>query len=448
MAASPGSTHGPTGWFRRSALAGARSRWRRARARCGWPMRTVTRSWRSTLAAGYPAGPFGWKILRAGWRPGSARCGSPSRWRTNWSGSIRSAERSWPRSGSAPAPGRSRRAAARCGWSTRWTGRSRGWTPRATPCPRPCRSGTRRPRSQPARAASGLPTKAAGALVSVDPRTGTVRRRDTIGAAPAAVTLLGQTPWVAAGAPAGREHRGGTLRVEYSAIQVLDPADPNDVHPAIWRATGDGLVALAQASGAAQLVPDLATAVPVPTDGGRTYVFRLRPGNPLLDRRAGPRLRPAPRARAAVRHEQPGRPLLLGPARSGGMHAAARCLRPVARGHHRRPDRHHHPPPDPPRPGPAVQADAAGGEAGAARNPPRAPGHPADPLHRALPGRPAHPRPAAAARPQPAFPRVVPGGPARRLPRPHRHPDGQQPQPPGPGGPATARPTWRSRSGP
>jgi YVTN family beta-propeller protein len=53
-------------------------------------------------------------------------------------------------------------AAARCGWSTRWTGRSRGWTPRATPCPRPCRSGTRRPRSRPARAASGLPTKAPG----------------------------------------------------------------------------------------------------------------------------------------------------------------------------------------------------------------------------------------------------------------------------------------------
>src|SRR6185437_3995293 len=91
----------------------------------------------------------------------------------------------------------------------------------------------------------------AGALVSVDPRTGTVRRRDTVGAAPATVTLLGQTPWVAAGAPAGREHRGGTLRVEYSAIQVFDPADPNNVHPAIWRATGDGLVALAQASGAA-----------------------------------------------------------------------------------------------------------------------------------------------------------------------------------------------------
>jgi len=117
-----------------------------------------------------------------------------------------------------------------------------------------------------------------GKLVSVDPRTGTVRRRYTIGAAPAAVTLLGGSPWVAADAPAGREHRGGTLRVQYSAFTTLDPADYSDAHPAIWRATGDGLVALVQVSGAAQLVPDLATTVPLPTDGGRTYAFRLRPG--------------------------------------------------------------------------------------------------------------------------------------------------------------------------
>lgn len=115
-------------------------------------------------------------------------------------------------------------------------------------------------------------------LVAVDPGTGTVRRRYPIGAAPAAVTMLGASPWVAADAPAGREHRGGTLRVQYSTFSTLDPADYLDVHPAIWRATGDGLVALAQASGAAQLVPDLATTVPLPTDGGRTYAFRLRPG--------------------------------------------------------------------------------------------------------------------------------------------------------------------------
>ena len=44
--------------------------------------------------------------------------------------------------------------------------------------------------------------------------------------------------------------------------------------------TGDGLVALNQVSGlaGAQPVPDLATSLPTPTDGGRTYTFLLRPG--------------------------------------------------------------------------------------------------------------------------------------------------------------------------
>ena len=118
----------------------------------------------------------------------------------------------------------------------------------------------------------------AGAVVSVDSQTGAVTGRYTVGAAPAAVTLFGATLWVAAGAPIGRAHRGGTLRVEYSKIGELDPAFASDVHPAIWRATGDGLVALTDAAGAAQLVPDLATAVPTPTDGGLTYAFRVRPG--------------------------------------------------------------------------------------------------------------------------------------------------------------------------
>jgi YVTN family beta-propeller protein len=118
----------------------------------------------------------------------------------------------------------------------------------------------------------------AGQLVAVDPATGTVRRRYTGGAAPVAVALVGRTPWVAASAPAGREHRGGNLRVRYAGVRTVDPAIPFEVHPDIWRATGDGLVALADTSGGAQLVPDLATTVPVPTDGGLTYAFRLRPG--------------------------------------------------------------------------------------------------------------------------------------------------------------------------
>ena len=44
--------------------------------------------------------------------------------------------------------------------------------------------------------------------------------------------------------------------------------------------TGDGLTAFNQVSGLAgtQPVPDLATSLPAPTGGGRTYTFQLRPG--------------------------------------------------------------------------------------------------------------------------------------------------------------------------
>ena len=42
---------------------------------------------------------------------------------------------------------------------------------------------------------------------------------------------------------------------------------------------GDGLVAFEPIGGTnATLVPDLATSIPTPTDGGRTYTFELRPG--------------------------------------------------------------------------------------------------------------------------------------------------------------------------
>jgi YVTN family beta-propeller protein len=117
-----------------------------------------------------------------------------------------------------------------------------------------------------------------GGLVAVAPETGAAGREHAVGASPVGVTLVGDTPWVIGGAPAGAEHRGGTLRVRYSKFQHLDPAEPFDIHPAIWRATGDGLVAVASASGVPQVIPDLALTVPEPTDGGRTYSFQLRPG--------------------------------------------------------------------------------------------------------------------------------------------------------------------------
>ena len=42
---------------------------------------------------------------------------------------------------------------------------------------------------------------------------------------------------------------------------------------------GDGLVAFEPIGGTnSTLVPDLATSIPTPTDGGRTYTFELRSG--------------------------------------------------------------------------------------------------------------------------------------------------------------------------
>ncbi len=76
-------------------------------------------------------------------------------------------------------------------------------------------------------------------------------------------------------------HRGGT-------ITLLAPADPGSVDPAInygtfWAQlilTNDGLVAFKKVDGVegTKIVADLATDVPAPTDGGKTYTFHLRKG--------------------------------------------------------------------------------------------------------------------------------------------------------------------------
>jgi peptide/nickel transport system substrate-binding protein len=74
-------------------------------------------------------------------------------------------------------------------------------------------------------------------------------------------------------------HRGGTLRVR-SSLRL----DQNDTHlccntpPALRNASYDALLGISVTPGAAgTLVPNLALGVPRPQDGGRTYVFRLRP---------------------------------------------------------------------------------------------------------------------------------------------------------------------------
>jgi peptide/nickel transport system substrate-binding protein len=78
-------------------------------------------------------------------------------------------------------------------------------------------------------------------------------------------------------------HRGGTLTV-WGNVAWFDSIDPAlAYHPdsvAILSNTNDGLVGFQHTGGleGTRPVPDLALAIPEPTDGGRTYTFRLRPG--------------------------------------------------------------------------------------------------------------------------------------------------------------------------
>jgi YVTN family beta-propeller protein len=101
-------------------------------------------------------------------------------------------------------------------------------------------------------------------------------RRIATQSAAVALAVVGEELWFATGASTA-SHRGGTLR-----IVSADPpdADPNGFGPDLVSLTFDRLVGYRHVGGIAgsELVPDLATAIPTPTDGGLTYTFRLRPG--------------------------------------------------------------------------------------------------------------------------------------------------------------------------
>ena len=97
------------------------------------------------------------------------------------------------------------------------------------------------------------------------------------GPAPAALAVVKDQVWFVAGASAAR-HRGGTLRVVSPFPPGTDPVMFGS--ESVMNLTGDGLVGYRRVGGisGATLVPDLATSLPKPTDGGTTYTFQLRPG--------------------------------------------------------------------------------------------------------------------------------------------------------------------------
>ena len=117
-------------------------------------------------------------------------------------------------------------------------------------------------------------------LDRINPQTGQVNTVH-LGSSPRGMAAAGPGVWVAARPFAAASHRGGTFTVVNGSLPDRDPVQaysPGDV-PAL-ATVYDGLVALRRAGGAAgfTLVPDLATTLPRPTDGGTTYTFRLRPG--------------------------------------------------------------------------------------------------------------------------------------------------------------------------
>jgi peptide/nickel transport system substrate-binding protein len=79
-----------------------------------------------------------------------------------------------------------------------------------------------------------------------------------------------------------QDHYGGTLKiVAASAGGTIDPqVNYTNQYWQLFVNVYDGLVTFGKASGPAsnKIVPDLAVAIPTPTDGGTTYTFTLRPG--------------------------------------------------------------------------------------------------------------------------------------------------------------------------
>jgi peptide/nickel transport system substrate-binding protein len=126
-------------------------------------------------------------------------------------------------------------------------------------------------------------TLANGRVAKVDARSARVLQTTRLGGEPAAVVSEGPNAWVATLA-APSSHRGGTLRLESDVLSECRCLDPLAlVTGAGWQLADlvyDGLVAYRRVGGpaGATLVGDLAEAVPRPTNGDRTYVFRLRPG--------------------------------------------------------------------------------------------------------------------------------------------------------------------------
>jgi ABC-type transport system substrate-binding protein/DNA-binding SARP family transcriptional activator len=123
----------------------------------------------------------------------------------------------------------------------------------------------------------------AGTLSRIDSRSNAVTGVP-VGSSPRALAVVGDGVWAASGAFDSADHVGGTLTVEGEPKFEASYVDPTAAYSppliSMLRLAYDGLVAFSRPGGLSgqTIVPDLARAVPQPTDGGRTYVFTIRRG--------------------------------------------------------------------------------------------------------------------------------------------------------------------------
>jgi YVTN family beta-propeller protein len=113
----------------------------------------------------------------------------------------------------------------------------------------------------------------------IDSRRDLVVHTTRVGGGPTAVVSASGGVWV--GTRNLYAHRGGTLVLLHTNPLSLDPALQVDLPPVQSNGlTYDALLTSPHTGGprALSLIPDLAVSVPVPTDGGTAYTFRLRHG--------------------------------------------------------------------------------------------------------------------------------------------------------------------------
>jgi len=124
--------------------------------------------------------------------------------------------------------------------------------------------------------------EAQGSVTRIEPGSDSVSRMP-LGSEAGGVAIGQGALWVGVRGP-DAAHRGRTLTAFAPAGGFFYSIDPAVAYSDIaWNILGlahDGLVAFKRAGGleGTTLVPNLATSIPTPTNGGRTYTFQVRPG--------------------------------------------------------------------------------------------------------------------------------------------------------------------------